>query len=61
MAFETFIRRRPMRGAGDAVAVVAQPIAGLIDKVFKTNVKHCGGCAKRREMLNELMPFNLVR
>ena len=60
IAFKTFVRQK-MRGAGDAVAVVAQPIAGLIDKMFKTKVKSCGGCAKRREMLNQLLPFNSVR
>lgn len=54
--------RRPtkeeMKGLGDAVAKVAQPIAGAIDKVFKTNVKGCSACAKRRDMLNQLLPFN---
>ena len=61
MDYKLFVKRQPMRGMGDAVARVAQPIAGVIDKVFKTHVKSCGGCAKRREMLNTLMPFNSVK
>ena len=37
----------PMRGLGDAVA-----------KVTKTlGIKECGGCKKRREALNKLVPF----
>jgi hypothetical protein len=36
-----------MRGLGDAVA-----------KVTKTlGIKECGGCKKRREALNKLVPF----
>ena len=42
----------PMRGVGDAVARVAQPIAKVIDKIAKTNIADCGGCQKRRELLN---------
>ena len=43
-------------GLGDLVASVAQPIAGAIDAVLGTNVKGCGGCAKRREALNRMVP-----
>jgi protein-arginine kinase activator protein McsA len=43
-------------GLGDAVAAVAQPIAGAIDRVFGTDIKHCGGCQKRRETLNRIVP-----
>ena len=46
------IRRR--RRLGDAVHLVAQPIAGAIDKALGTNIKGCGACAKRREKLNNL-------
>lgn len=56
IAYKLF-KKVKWQGAGDMVASVAQPIAGAIDKVFKTNVKKCGGCAKRREMLNQLIPF----
>ena len=46
------IRRR--RRLGDTVHLVAQPIAGAIDKALGTNIKGCGACAKRREKLNNL-------
>lgn len=46
-----------IRGAGDLVALAAQPIARVIDTVFKTNIQHCGGCAKRRAALNAAIPF----
>jgi len=39
---------------GRAVERVAQPIAGVIDKVAGTNLKECGGCKKRKEWLNNL-------
>ena len=37
---------------GDKVESVAQPIAGAIDKVLKTNIKGCGACKKRKAWLN---------
>jgi hypothetical protein len=46
-----------LRGLGDVVAMVAQPIARAIDSVAGTNIKECGGCAKRREKLNLLLPL----
>lgn len=39
---------------GDRVAVVAKPIAHVIDKVVGTKLEKCGGCDKRQEKLNEL-------
>lgn len=61
MAYKTFVKQK-WKGAGDAVAAVAQPIAGAIDRAArligkKTNVKGCSACAKRKEMLNHLIPF----
>lgn len=61
MAYVTYERVR-WKGAGDAVASVAQPIAGALDKMAKvvgkdTNFKGCGACKKRKEMLNQLIPF----
>jgi hypothetical protein len=56
MAYKTYVKNR-MRGAGDMVAAFAQPIAGAIDKVFKSRVKSCSACAKRKDMLNQLLPF----
>lgn len=41
-------------GLGDAVAAIAQPIAGVLDRVLGTNIKRCGACTKRREALNRI-------
>jgi hypothetical protein len=41
-------------GLGDLVASIAQPIAKAIDAVAHTNIQNCGGCKKRREMLNRI-------
>lgn len=49
--------RRPMRGLGDAVALVAEPIARASDKMLGTQLVGCGGCKKRREALNRAVPF----
>ena len=43
-------------GLGDAVAAVAQPVARMIDAAMGTNLQGCGGCAKRKEFLNSLVP-----
>lgn len=40
-------RAAPMRGLGDAVARVTSAVG----------VKPCGGCKKRQEALNRLVPF----
>jgi len=51
-------KRYPVvRGAGDVVARVAEPIASLIDRAIKTNLSNCAGCKKRQEALNKLIPF----
>ena len=49
---------QPPFGLGDAVAMVAQPIARAIDSVSggRTNVAGCGGCKQRREALNRMVP-----
>jgi hypothetical protein len=52
----------PLRGLGDAVAVVAQPIARMIDLTaatigVRTNVAGCGGCKARQAALNKALPF----
>ena len=44
-------------GLGDAVALVAQPIARVLDAVLGTNVQGCGGCKARQAALNAAMPF----
>jgi hypothetical protein len=38
---------------GDAIAEIAQPIAKGIDAIFGTDIQHCGGCSRRRELLNQ--------
>ncbi|MDE2106725.1 MAG: hypothetical protein KGL39_56440 [Patescibacteria group bacterium] len=47
----------PMRGLGDMVAKVAQPVARAIDAVAGTKIANCGGCAKRQDALNKAIPF----
>jgi hypothetical protein len=42
-----------MRGLGDAVAVIANPIA----KIIGLDKSKCG-CAARQEALNKLVPFS---
>jgi hypothetical protein len=57
-AFKTFVKNpNRLRGLGDIVAAVAEPLAAASDKILKTKIKGCSGCAKRREMLNHLIPF----
>ena len=46
-----------VKGLGDAVAIIAQPIARAIDAVAGTHIQTCGGCAKRRSALNRILPF----
>jgi len=46
------VRRRV--GIGDMVAYVAQPIAGVLDRVLGTRIRHCRGCARRKRALNRL-------
>lgn len=47
----------PMRGLGDAVARLAEPIARELDRRLGTHIVGCGGCKKRREALNRAVPF----
>jgi len=47
-----------IRGLGDLVHTVAQPIAWAIDKALGTNVQGCWSCAGRRQTLNEILPLN---
>jgi len=46
-------------GLGDAVALVAQPIARTIDAVAGTNIAQCGGCTGaggRKDRWNQAVP-----
>jgi hypothetical protein len=42
-----------LRGVGDLVHVVLNPIAGGIDSVLGTKLSGCGGCYKRQQALNK--------
>ncbi len=46
-----------VRGLGDVAYGIAQPVAKVVDRVFKTDLKNCGGCKSRREKWNEKYPF----
>jgi hypothetical protein len=46
-----------IRGLGDAIHVVLNPIAKVIDNVAGTNLQGCGGCAQRQASLNNLLPL----
>ena len=49
-------QHQKITGLGDAVAIVAQPIARAVDKLAGTDIEHCQGCAKRRATLNRIVP-----
>jgi hypothetical protein len=49
---------RKYKGLGDIIAVPANAIARVIDKVAGTHIEGCSSCAERRKKLNELMPFS---
>lgn len=58
MDYKLYVRNKAgMRGLGDAVAFLAEPIAGALDATVGTKLKGCSACAKRKEMLNQLLPF----
>lgn len=50
-------RSSGIRGLGDVVAVVAQPIAKVIDRVAGTKIEGCNSCEGRRKALNKLLPI----
>jgi hypothetical protein len=50
-------QKRKMSGLGDAVALIAKPIARVIDRVGGTQLENCKPCARRQAKLNALMPF----
>ena len=51
------ISRRDMRGAGDLVHAIAQPVAEWIDSKTGSRLSECQGCPKRRVWLNRVLPF----
>jgi len=44
-------------GLGDSVYALAHRMAIQIDNVAGTNLKECGACQKRRELLNNITLF----
>ena len=48
---------RKGRRLGDTIASIANPIAGVIDKVAGSNLAGCGGCSKMKKRLNDGMPI----
>lgn len=42
-----------LRGAGDIVHVVLNPIGKLVDGILGTNLVGCGGCYQRQNALNK--------
>lgn len=46
--------QQPSKGLGDTVKKV-------INKVTRGKVKPCGGCKKRQEALNKIMPYKGVK
>lgn len=46
------VSARKYRGLGDVVEAVAKPVARIIDRVTGSDLAHCPGCARRRDMLN---------
>lgn len=53
-----------LSGAGDAVALVAKPIARIVDGVtkhapvrFRTHLTHCVRCGRTQKFLNQKIPF----
>lgn len=42
-----------LRGPGDAIHMVLNPIAKIIDNLAGTNLQGCGGCFERQQALNK--------
>ena len=51
-------RPRKLKGLGDVIELLAEPIAKGLDAVFKTNIQGCGACQNRKDKLNEMVPFD---
>ncbi len=45
-----------IRGAGDLVHMVLNPVAKVIDSIAGTNLQGCAGCAQRQDTLNKILP-----
>jgi hypothetical protein len=47
-----------LRGLGDAAALIAKPVAKVIDAVAGTDLQNCPPCGQRQEDWNKAMPFH---
>lgn len=54
---QRLIAKMKLQGAGDVVALVAQPIAKAIDAVARTKISSCPSCSSRRTSLNRAFPI----
>ncbi len=57
-AIQSKYQPQPIKGLGDVVAKIAQPIARAIDRVAKTDLKNCARCKKTQARLNKSFPIN---
>lgn len=48
--------QRKRLGLGDAFEMVAQPVAKAADVILGTNLSNCGGCAQRKDRMNQAVP-----
>ena len=46
-----------LRGLGDVVALGAKPMARAVDRVFGTDLAHCGACQERQRRWNAAVPL----
>jgi hypothetical protein len=51
------IENRKLSGLGDAIALIAKPIARAVDRVAKTDLQNCNKCKQRQARLNAAVPF----
>lgn len=48
--------RKPIRGLGDVVKKLIEPIEYMVPERLREKMQNCGGCKKRQEALNKLLP-----
>lgn len=46
-----------IRGLGDIVYMIANPIAFAADALLGTNIQGCRGCGQRQDSLNQAVPI----
>lgn len=51
------VGKQELTGAGDLVALVAQPVAKAVDAVLGTKLSTCTPCKKRQDALNRVLPL----